>query len=183
LAIISDDAVFSLQATGTHQPLSCSRIDTATATGILFSPFPQVFGVSRFNYSTTSPHFQKLIKQHSHRMHLQITRRNHSEPHAFLKVEMYDKKTGTPPRRCSFGLYLVVFARYAVLAGSAIATYCLCYLVDQHNKHYCTWGWGAKCTDEQKKNIEVPWAEVIFITAVRIPSPLSSPIPAPKSSY
>jgi hypothetical protein len=77
-------------------------------------------------------------------------------------------KTGTHPRRCNFGLYIVVFARYVVLASTAITTYCLCYLVNQHRRHYCTWGYGTYCTTEQKKSIEVPRAEVIFIAAVRI---------------
>ena len=64
-------------------------------------------------------------------------------------------KTETHPRGCNFNLHLIIFARYVVLASTAITTYCLCYLVDQHKKHYCTWDYGTRRTDEQKKNIEV----------------------------
>jgi hypothetical protein len=88
---------------------------------------------------------------------------------------MYDLETGTQPRRCNLDFYLLVFCRYVVLASTAIACYCLCYLVDQHNKHYCTW---AYCTEEQKANIQVPFAEVIFIATVSTNTTVNHLIPS-----
>lgn len=89
-------------------------------------------------------------------------------PNELPESTTYNMKTETHPCQYKFGFYFIVFARYAVLASTAITTYCLCYLVDQHRRHYCTWGYGTRCTAEQQKNIEVPWAEVVFITAVCI---------------
>lgn len=72
-----------------------------------------------------------------------------------------------PPHRGKIGLHALVFFRYVVLCSGAIACYCLCYLAYEHNNHHCLdYPW--LCTESQKKNIEVPWAVILFIWAVSL---------------
>jgi len=77
---------------------------------------------------------------------------------------MNDLEAASSSHRCKVPLYLLVFFRYAVLASTAIACYCLCYLAYEHDNHHCA-DYPYRCTEAQKKNIEKPWAEVIFIWA------------------
>jgi hypothetical protein len=69
----------------------------------------------------------------------------------------------TPTSRASLSLYLGL--RGLQIGSSAIAGFCLCYLIWEHNNHYCSFK-GSNCDPWQQIETRVPRIYVALVTTV-----------------
>lgn len=62
-------------------------------------------------------------------------------------------------------VHLIHFFRFFQILTVSIMGYIYCYLVWNHNYHYCVW-YPQNCTPAELENVKVPWAEILMITTV-----------------
>ena len=84
--------------------------------------------------------------------------------------------SASPTLSCSqkVGHHLLFFIRFIQLGSVAFTTFIYCYLVWQHNHHYCVY-YPSSCTALERSYVQVPWESKIVIAAV---SPVLSPFVA-----